>query len=234
MAIKGTEEFTGVKKDDKWVRILIADDHEVVRNGTRMLLEKQPGLEVCGEASNGREAVAMAEKLKPDIAILDVGMPELNGLEATRQIKRLVPETEVLIFTGYETEELVHDVFLAGARSYILKTDVGQYLLSAIKELAQHRTFFTSRISEMVFSRYLAGTTGPKHMEESTTGRLTPREREIVQLLAEGKSNKEVATTLGISVKTSETHRAAIMRKLKMESFSDLVRYAIRNNIIEP
>ena len=217
---------------EKTVKILLADDHEMIRRGTRILLEKQPGLIVCGEATNGREAVTMAGELKPDIAILDFGMPELNGLEATRQIKRVSPGTEVLIFTGYETEQLVHEVFQAGARSYILKTDVAKHLLSAVKELSNHRSFFTSKISEIVFSRYLEGG-GAGNGEETDGGRLTPREREIVQLLAEGKSNKEVAALLGISVKTGETHRATIMRKLKLATFSDLVRYAIRNKIIE-
>ena len=204
----------------------------MIRRGTRILLEKQPGLSVCGEATNGREAVAMSSELKPDIAILDIGMPELNGLEATRQIRRLSPATEVLIFTGYETEELVQEVFQAGARSYILKTDVAKHLLSAVRELSQHRSFFTSKISEIVFSRFLEGGAAAGG-EEPEGGRLTAREREIVQLLAEGKSNKEVAGLLGISVKTGETHRAAIMRKLKLATFSDLVRYAIRNKIIE-
>ena len=217
---------------EKQTQILLADDHEVVRQGTRMLLEKQPDLHICGEARNGREAVALAQKLKPDIAILDVEMPELNGLEATRQIKKLLPEIEILIFTGHEEEQMVHDVFLAGARSYIVKTDVSQHLVAAVRALANHRTFFTSKISEIVFSRYLHGG-GTAASEEPAAGRLTAREREIVQLLAEGKSNKEVASALGISVKTGETHRASIMRKLGLDTFSDLVRYAIRNKIIQ-
>jgi DNA-binding NarL/FixJ family response regulator len=196
------------------------------------MLEKEADMRICGEAVNGREAVALARELKPDIAVLDIEMPELNGLEATRQIKQSVPETEILIFTGHETEELVHDVFQAGAKSYILKTDVGKYLVSAIRKLAQHHTFFTSRISEIVFARYLKGG-GSIARREPASDRLTGREREILQLLAEGKSNKEVATILGISVKTGETHRAAIMRKLGLDNFSDLVRYAIRNHIIE-
>jgi len=218
----------------KEVRILLADDHEVVRQGVRLLLEKVPGWTVCGEAGNGREAVAKAQELQPDVVVLDVNMPELNGLDATRQIKRALPETEVLIFTGTESEELVHGVFDAGARSYIMKSDVTKHLIAAVEALAQHKTYFTTKISEIVFARYLDGKTGRSAVDKADpNSRLSPREREIVQLLAEGKSNKEVGSALGISVKTVETHRATIMRKLGMQSFSELVRYAIRNHIVE-
>jgi two-component system, NarL family, response regulator NreC len=191
------------------------------------------GWEVCSEVQTGREAVSEAERLRPEIAVLDIGMPELNGLEATRQIRKVSPETEVLIFTGHETEELVHQVFEAGARSYILKTDGKDHLEAALRSLAEHKPYFTTQVGEILFSKILskkksAGTEEPA----TTTGRLTDREREIVQLLAEGKSNKEVADMLGISVKTTETHRAAIMKKLQLKAFSELVRYAIRNHII--
>jgi DNA-binding NarL/FixJ family response regulator len=215
----------------KTVRILLADDHKVVRQGTRALLSPISEWEIIGEADNGREAVALSAQLKPDIVILDIAMPELNGLDATRQIKKNSPETEVLIFTGQETEELVHDVFAAGARSYIMKTDAPDRLIDAVKALAEHKHFFTSRISEIVFARYIQGKDELENTPEN--GRITNRERELVQLLTEGKSNKEVADILGISVKTVETHRAAIMRKLGLKSFSDMVRYAIRNKIIE-
>jgi two-component system response regulator NreC len=211
------------------LRILLADDHEVVRQGVRMLIEKEPGWEVCGEAVDGRKAVVLAKKLAPDVIVLDVGMRELNGLEATRQIKRACPKTEVLIFTGEENDQLIHDVFAAGARSYILKSDLGQHLVAAIRALGQHKHYFTNRISEVVFARYLDGESGPG--KDKTEG-LTAREREIVQLLGEGKSNKEAGALLGISIKTVETHRAAAMRKLRLDSFADLVRYAIRNKII--
>ena len=212
------------------IRVLIADDHQVMRRGVRAVVELLPGWEVCGEASTGRDAVEMAQRLTPEIVVMDVTMPELNGLEATRQIKKNAPATEVLMFTGLETEELVRQVFEAGARSYILKTDGREHLEAALRALAEHRTYFTTKIGEILFARFLQGKTRPA--EEATEGRLTDREREIVQLLAEGGSNKEVADTLGISVKTVETHRATIMKKLKFESFSDLVRYAIRNHII--
>lgn len=193
------------------------------------MIEKEAGWEVCGEAVDGRKAVALAEKLTPDVVVLDISMPELNGLDAAQQIKRALPKTEVLIFTGEESEQLIHDVFAAGARSYILKSDISQHLVAAIRALGQHKHYFTSRISEVVFARYLDGTSGAG--QDKTEG-LTPREREVVQLLAEGKGNKQVASVLGISIKTVETHRSTVMRKLRLDSFADLVRYAIRNKII--
>ena len=216
----------------KPVQILIADDHEVVRQGIKLLLEKVDGWKVVGEAGDGREAVSQAQTLHPDVAIIDVQMPILNGLEVTRQIRRALPLTEVLIFTGTENEQLVHDVFDAGARSYILKSDVTRHLIAAVEALSTHRTYFTTRISEIVFAKYLQEKR-PRGEAALPGSRLTPREREIVQLLAEGTSNKEVGTSLGISVKTAETHRASIMRKLGFTAFSELVRYAVRNHIVE-
>ena len=215
----------------KTLRILLADDHKVVRQGTRALLSAIPEWEIVGEADNGRDAVSLTAELKPDIVILDISMPELNGLDATRQIKKKSPETEVLIFTGQETEELVHDVFDSGARSYIMKTDAADHLIEALKALSEHKHFFTSRISEIVFAQYIQGKRALEGTPEKS--RLTDREREIVQLLAEGKSSKEIAMILGISVRTVETHRAAIMKKLGLKSFSELIRYAVRNKIIE-
>ena len=215
----------------KTLRILLADDHKVVRQGTRALLSTVPEWKIVGEADNGRDAVSLTAELKPDIVILDIGMPELNGLDATRQIKKKSPETEVLIFTGQETEELVHDVFDSGARSYIMKTDAADHLIDAIKALSEHKHFFTSRISEIVFARCIQGKQALEGTPENS--RITDREREIVQLLGEGKSSKEIAIILGISVRTVETHRAAIMKKLGLKSFSALIRYAVRNKIIE-
>ena len=215
----------------KTVRILLADDHKVVRQGTRALLSAIPEWEIVGEADNGRDAVSLTAELKPDIVILDISMPELNGLDATRQIKKKSPETEVLIFTGQETEQLVHDVFDSGARSYIMKTDAADHLIDAIKALSEHKHFFTSRISEIVFARCIQGKQALEGTSENS--RITDREREIVQLLGEGKSSKEIAIILGISVRTVETHRAAIMKKLGLKSFSALIRYAVRNKIIE-
>jgi len=214
------------------IRILVADDHEVVRKGLIGLLAQRPDWQVCAEAGNGRDAVAFANRFRPNVAILDLSMPELNGLEATRQIRHEVPETEVLVFSMYENEQFVRDLLSAGARGYVLKSDVATQLLTAVETVARHKPFFTSDIAEKVLEGYLKlgeiaeGTDAP--------GILTAREREIVQLLAESKSNKEVSTVLGISVKTVQTHRAAIMRKLGINSVVELVHYAIRNNLVSP
>ena len=214
------------------IRILLADDHEVVRRGLIALLATRPDWQVCGEAQNGREAVALAVKLKPNLAILDLSMPELNGLEATRQIRKEVPETEVLVFSMYESEEFVRDLLAAGARGYVLKSDVAAQLLTAVETVARHKPFFTSEVAERVLEGFLR--LGELSPGEGGAGILTPREREIVQLLAEARSNKEISTILAISVKTVETHRASIMRKLGISSIVDLVHYAIRNNLVSP
>jgi DNA-binding NarL/FixJ family response regulator len=211
------------------VRILLADDHDVVRKGLRGLLEVNSAWQVCGEATNGRDAVKLAMELKPDLAVLDLEMPELNGLEATRQIKKHLPDLEVLIFTMHETDQFIHDALVAGARGFVLKADAGRYLVEAVEALSRHKPFFTSKASETLLEKFLESTAASIEAD-----RLTDREREIVQLLAEGKGNKEISAILYISVKTVETHRAAIMRKLKMNSIVDLVRYAIRNNWIKP
>lgn len=215
----------------KKVRILIADDHEIVRRGIRPLIETEWGWEICGEAVEGRQAVSMALELKPDIVIVDVAMPELSGVEVTRQIKRELSETEVLVFTGQDSEALVHQLLSAGARGIVLKSESAAHLIPAIKALCNHQPYFGSHVTGIVFDQYLKG---PMHPEQAAPGGLSPREREIIQLLAEGKSNKEAAAVLGISMKTAETHRAAIMRKLGFESFSELVRYAVRNHIVQP
>jgi len=216
------------------LRILIADDHEVVRRGVRVLLEAQPGWAVCGEAANGREAVAAAEREQPDVAVLDIGMPELNGLDATRQIRHAAPHCEVLILTLHESEQVVREVLNAGARGYVLKSDAGRDLIGAVDTVSRHKPFFTTAVADLVVQRY--GQRDPVTADAPRTvrGRLTPRQREIVQLLAEGKSNKEVAGHLGISVKTAETHRNNIMRALSFHSMSELVRYAIREKLAEP
>ncbi len=219
------------------LKILIADDHEIVRKGIAAMLSNEEGFEVCGQAVDGRDAVRLAEKLKPDIVLLDITMPELNGIDATRQIRRVAPEARVIIFTMHDAERLVHEVFQAGAFGYVLKSDVGTHLLAAVRKVGSGERYFSSKVSEMVFDAYLragASEGGSRDAAAAEESRLSARERETVQLLAEGKSNKEVASTLGISVKTAETHRAAIMRKLGLAAFSDLVRYAIRNHIIEP
>ena len=214
------------------LRILLADDHEVVRRGLREQLGAHDGWEICGEARDGREAVKLALKLAPDVAVIDLSMPELNGLEATRQIRREMPQTEVLIFTMHETEQLIREVLSAGARGYVLKTDIGRHLTNAVEALSHHKPFFTARVSEALLDAFLKSSA--KADEGSVFRMLTDREREIVQMLAEGKSNKEIATGLSISVKTVETHRATVMRKLDINSIVELVHYAIRNQLVEP
>jgi DNA-binding NarL/FixJ family response regulator len=212
------------------VRILVADDHEVVRRGVCALLEGHPGFEVCDEAVDGREAVEKAKRSLPDVVILDIGMPGLNGFDAARQIKKVSPASEVLILTMHESEQVIGEVLAAGARGYVLKSDAGRDLVTAVEALSRHKTFFTSSVAEMVLQKYLEG--NPESLSHETST-LTPREREVVQLVAEGRTNKEVATALNISVKTAETHRTNIMRKLDCHSLSELVRYAIRNKIID-
>jgi DNA-binding NarL/FixJ family response regulator len=215
------------------LRILIADDHELLRRGLRTVLEAQPGWEVAGEASDGREAVAQAKRLKPDLVVLDVRMPNLNGLEAARQIRKALPHTEVLILTMHESEQLVRDILEAGARGYVLKSDAGRDLVTAVEEVRRHKPYFTSKVSDIVLQSYLHGSVHPKRAKSSVAP-LSAREREIIQLLAEGKSNKEVAVALNISVLTAKTHRTNLMRKLGVHSISDLVRFAIRNRIVDP
>jgi DNA-binding NarL/FixJ family response regulator len=214
------------------LRILIADDHDVMRDGTRSVIERQPGWEVCGTAGTGREAVVESIRLKPDIVVMDMAMPELNGLDAAVQIKRALPQTEILIFSAHETDQLIREVFEAGAKSFICKSEAHKLLTEAIASLARHKPFFTSKVSEILFAGML-NRTARSPGEPEPGQRLSGREREIVQLLAEGSSNKQVADSLGISVRTAETHRASILRKLSLDSVAALVRYAIRNNMIE-
>ncbi len=210
-------------------RILIADDHEIVRRGIRALLENHPGWEVCGEAIDGRDAIEKAAALRPDLALLDVGMPNLNGLDAARQILAAAPRTRVLILTMHESEQIVREVLEVGARGFLLKTDAARDMVSAVEALQRRTTFFTSSVAELVLNGYLHRRDNDKPLRD----RLTPREREVVQLLAEGKSSKEVAIVLSLSVKTAETHRTNVMRKLDLHSVADLVRYAVRNNIVQ-
>jgi len=214
------------------LRIAIADDHEIVRQGVKNVVENEPDMEICGEATIGRDAVEMVLRTKPDVAILDISMPGLNGIEATRQILKAQPKTKILMFTMHEAEQLVHEVFNAGAQGYLLKSDAGRHLVAAIRSVASGSRYFSSRLSDVIFEGFLKKDV--PHLPADPQQKPSSREREIIQLLAEGKSNKEVATTLGISVKTAETHRAAVMRKLGLHSISELVRYAIRNHIIEP
>lgn len=214
------------------LRILVADDHDLVRRGLKMLLEAHPGWKICAEANTGREAVAIAEEMRPDIAIMDISMPELNGIEAARKIRKVSPNTEMLILSMHQTDQLVREIIEAGAKGYIVKSDSDRSLVAAVEALAVHKPFFTSCATEIMLGSIRSNGV-ISDIAKTVRDRLTPREREIVQLLSEGKSSKEVAVTLGISVKTSETHRANIMRKLEIHSVSQLVRYAVRNQIVE-
>lgn len=222
------------------LRILIADDHEVARHGIRALLESHDGWDVCAEAKDGREAVEMATTVSPDLILLDIGMPNLNGLEAARQILASSPDTPILILTMHDSEQVVREVLRAGARGFLLKSDAGRDLVAAVEALQMKRTFFTTRVSQMVLEGYLdrdaidgQAEDPTEKKEDPTTAILTSREREVIQLLAEGKTSKEVAVALRLSVKTAETHRTNLMRKLGLHSVADLTRYAVRNGIVQ-
>lgn len=217
---------------DGGIRILVADDHELVRRGIRALLEMESGWKVCAEAANGRDAVEMAVATRPDVAILDISMPELNGVEAARQIRRSVPQCQILILTMHESEQMLREALVAGARGFVLKSDAGRNLVTAVDALHHHKPFLTPVVTDVVLEDYLRRGATPVDAD-TPHGRLTGREREVLQLLAEGHSSKEVARSLGISVKTADTHRTNVMRKLDLHSLGELVRYAIRNNLIQ-
>lgn len=217
------------------LRILIADDHEVARRGVRALLESHAGWEVCAEAGDGRDAVEQAVTTKPDVVLLDIGMPNLNGLEAARQISAALPDAGILILTMHDTDNMVREVLRAGARGFLLKSDAGRDLIAAVEAVGLQRTFFTPRVSQMVLNGFLdreRKDDSPAPVEFSGD-LLTSREREVIQLLAEGRTSKEVAVTLNLSVKTAETHRTNLMRKLNLHSVADLTRYAVRNGIVQ-
>jgi DNA-binding NarL/FixJ family response regulator len=210
------------------LRILIVDDYDVVRRGIRTLLESEPGWEVCGEARTGPAALEAAARLKPDLAILDLGLPELHGLEVARRILQLHPETEILVLTMHASEELIRQVLRAGAHGYVLKSDAAEQLVAAVRSLERHQPFLTTRVTEVVLDGFLKG------MADDAVGEaLTPREREVLQLVAEGRSSKSIAAGLGVTVKTIESHRASLMRKLHLRTVADLVRYAVRNGLVE-
>jgi DNA-binding NarL/FixJ family response regulator len=214
------------------LRLLIADDHEIFRAGLRWLLEVQPGWQVVAEAADGREAVAKAAETQPDVALLDIGMPVLNGLEAALQIVQSRPRTKIVMLTVHNSDAMIHKVVAAGARGYVLKTDAARDLVTAVNAVQGDNTFFTSRVAEVVLNNFMSDATRTL-AGESPASRLTVRQREIAQLLAEGRSTKEVATLLDVSIKTAETHRTNIMRRLSCHSAAELVRYALRNQIIE-
>jgi len=215
------------------LRILLADDHEIVRRGLRAVLEAEADWQVIDEAPNGLDAVEKAERHKPDIVLMDISMPELNGLEAARRIRRNLPTVEVLFLTMHESEQMIREGMDAGGRGFLLKSDAGHELVPAVKSVRRHKAFFSPKIRAMGFS-FADGRTFPKGCKSGAkTGELTTRERQVVQLLAEGKSTKDVATVLEITFKTAATHRTNILRKLELHSLADLVRYAIRNEIVQ-
>jgi DNA-binding NarL/FixJ family response regulator len=214
-------------------RILIADDHDIVRRGVRDLLAERTDWEICAEARNGAEAVELTGRLKPDVAILDLSMPDINGILATRQIRKLSPDTEVLLFTMHENEHLIHEVLAAGARGYLVKSSAVGELTRAIDQLLQHNPYLSPTIAEAVMGGHLP-LEPKKRSSPSLYNQLSDREIQIVQLLSQGLTSKRIGTSLGISVKTVETHRANIMRKLSVGSIAELVRYAIRNNLVIP
>jgi DNA-binding NarL/FixJ family response regulator len=208
-------------------RILVADDHEIVRRGVCALLKSQNGWEVCGEVSDGRQAMKEVSTLNPDVVILDIGMPNLNGLDATRQILKKHPNTKILILTLHGSREVVRAVLRSGARGLLLKSDAAGNLVPAVTALQQGATYFAPKLAEIAD---LASDDGPSQPGISL---LTPREREIVQLLAEGNTCRQAAEALGLSIKTADTHRSKIMRKLNVHSIRDIVLFAIRNNIVQ-
>jgi DNA-binding NarL/FixJ family response regulator len=214
----------------KPVRILIADDHDVVRQGVRTVIEGVEGWVVCGEASTGSAAVAQAVALRPDLVVLDIAMPELNGLEATRRILRLVP-TSILVLTMHDSDQIISDILAAGATGCVLKSDSSRTLVQAIDTVLRRKPFVSATVEAITRQ---GPPSVPRLDQNRRPDRLTARERQVLQLLTEGKGNKEVAALLGISVKTAETHRARVMAKLKLHSVGELVRYAVRNHIIQP
>jgi DNA-binding NarL/FixJ family response regulator len=215
----------------KKLRILIADDHGLVRHGARAVLNSQRGWRVVGEAANGQEAVQKAIQLKPDVAVVDIGMPELDGIQVARQIRQALPDTQVLVLTMHESDQMVRRALDAGARGYLLKSDLTECLARAVRAVSEGKRFLTPKVSDIVLEGFLKSKS--THQQEERAGaRITPRELEIIRLLAAGKSNKEVGAQLGIAIRTVETHRANILLKLGLHSLADLIHYAIRHEII--
>jgi DNA-binding NarL/FixJ family response regulator len=211
------------------VRILLADDRIFMRRGLRALLEVQPNFDVCAEASDGREAVELALHHKPDVVILDMVLPVIDGITATRRIRKDAPATEVMVFTLHDREEDIHAVLHAGARGYVFKSEADDQVIKAIDALSRHCAFFSTHLPEALLSNF----NGHEHLAGQSRA-LTAREIEVVRLIAEGKSNKNIAFVLEISAKTVESHRSSSMRKLNVHSTAQLVRYAIRYGLVEP
>jgi DNA-binding NarL/FixJ family response regulator len=220
----------GMTSGTKRLRILVADDHELVRRGIRDLLRAQRGWTIVGEAVNGQEAVEKANKLKPDVAILDISLPDSDGLQVTGQIRELVPTTEIIVLTAHESEQMVRRVLQAGALGYVSKSDPATHLVNAVRHVSAGKQFLTPGITDMVLKGYLKAKNPVDTTGHSQT-RPTPREVEVIRLLAEGRANKEIALRLGITSRTVETHRANIMLKLGLHSRTELIYYAIRHKI---
>jgi DNA-binding NarL/FixJ family response regulator len=210
----------------KRTRILLADDHAVVRQGFKMILAAQPDMEIVGEAGHGREAVELAEQLRPDVIVMDVAMPELNGIEATRRLAASLPHTRVLALSMHKDSVYVREILRAGARGYLLKDSVAADLVSAVRAVASGEGYISPAVSNAVLDDYRRHVTNPIDL-------LTSREREVLQMLAEGKTNKEIAGVLNLSVYTVDSHRGRIMEKLNLHSINELVRFAVRNGLID-
>jgi DNA-binding NarL/FixJ family response regulator len=216
-------------------RVIVVDDHPVVRRGLRAILETQRDIEVYGEASDGLSAVELVKKGKPNLVLLDLTMPEMNGLEVTAAVRECSPDTEVLVLSMHFSEELAREVLRSGALGYMLKSDADDELLEAIDRVRRHQPFFTSKLASAMAQNFLDGPPeGGVDADGQPASPLTDRELQVVQLLAEGKSNKEVAGALGVSTRTVESHRNHIMRKMNFTSFSELIRFAIRSNLVAP
>lgn len=209
-------------------RVMIVDDHDAIRRGVHHLVESKPNFQVVGEAADGRTALELAQQVNPDIAILDYSLPGLNGLGLATQLKRIMPRVEILLYTMHDREDFILEALQVGVRGFVLKSETEKHLLAALDALAIRRSYFSGVVSEALLARFL------DQRANASVGSLTQREREIVQLISEGHTNKEVANILEISIKTVETHRASAMHKLNLRTTADLVRYAIRNDIITP
>jgi DNA-binding NarL/FixJ family response regulator len=222
---RAEQRKNGASDGDAVIRILIADDHDVVRRGLRDILQDHAGWEVIAEAANGKDAISTALQTRPDIAIVDYTLPLLSGIEVTRQIRARLPNTAVLIFTMHDSDLLMQRALQAGARGFLLKSDADDFLIAAIHSLVQGKPFFTGRVSEKLLQSFL--------LKTETPSLLSPREQSVVQLIAEGKTNKEMARILSLSAKTIESHRASALRKLNLATTADLIRYAVRNKLVE-
>ena len=216
----------------KTVRILVADDHDIICAGLERMIAAEPDMEVCGVAASGAEAVEKARIMEPDVLILDMNMSGLNGLDCAKIIRKDLPGTEVLLFTGLETDELMCQAFASGAKAFILKTDARVHLLDAIRSLARHKPYFTNKVSEVIFARLLRPGPDQNYGPTVSSGRLSGQELDLIRRIALGDSNRELAMNLGVNLRTAEGYRAALMRRMKFQTLADLVRYAVRNGFV--